>query len=93
MSHQPHLSFCVSIVEMTYVVSHFGFEVVRLCRKREMLAKALLWLFVLFLSRLILVDSTLDEEPLTIIALPIMILRTSSLLVFFLVEFEEVLII
>lgn len=45
MSHHPHLSFCVSIVEMTYVVSHFGFEVVRLCRKRKMLAKALLWLF------------------------------------------------
>jgi len=48
---------------------------------------------ILFLSGLIRVDSTLGEEPLTIIALPIMILRTSSLLVFFLVEFEEVLII
>jgi len=81
MSHHPHLSFCFSIVEMTYVVPHFGFEVVCLCRKRKMLAKALLWHF--FLSRLIPVDSTLGEEPLTIIAPPIMILRTSSLLVFF----------
>jgi len=46
MSHHPHLLFCFSIVEMTYVVPHFGFEVVCLCRKRKMLAKALLWHFV-----------------------------------------------